>query len=565
MELQLLKRELQARAASRGRSGSPIRPESQGVQGPPDAKLAQIEQKVAGLSASFAALADEMRATSRRVGTASSAGSAGAIAGAHGSSGPSSAGVGHGGTGPGGAGGAGGPVGGAHGETGQGGWGFDNDFSARIADLESKVESLSSGLRLRETGAALDGVPESKMDQVLAAVKEVAVSQVNELGNEVQVQLQAFQQELKIVSQGKPASRGLPSSDLAGPMDAEGILAKAVDAAKQIALEVAGSGGGDGAGIKETIQSACAEATAHHENRIRALEMQSTVQAKPSSPTGDAAAAVRQIKARAEELEGQLSEEVPSGGSSELGAIMGRLAHLEGRLESMGTEIRQVTSASASMKKAADLVNEHETRRIPALESALKEMKESGESGKAELIAELDKRSEARMEAAWRELTGHAQAAAMRAEVLERNLVQRIEKTESTLVSILAELEASKQDDLREEFRRLAQQVTSMLEWLKWRISWLEWATNGEKRSFGRPQVGDRLSGSPGPAPPHTATATAFGQPLSEDIELWAREPGGKTRLRRKPIKLGIMDGTTKPDLPADTVVKSSSLPALKA
>lgn len=68
--------------------------------------------------------------------------------------------------------------------------------------------------------------------------------------------------------------------------------------------------------------------------------------------------------------------------------------------------------------------------------------------------------------------------------------------------------------------------VQKQLEWLTWRISWLEWSTSGKKRSFSRPLV-------PDPSPPFTAAATGFNQVLSEDIELWARE-SGKQRLRRR-------------------------------
>merc|ERR1711953_619076 len=68
------------------------------------------------------------------------------------------------------------------------------------------------------------------------------------------------------------------------------------------------------------------------------------------------------------------------------------------------------------------------------------------------------------------------------------------------------------------------------LEWLNWRISWLEWATNGEKRSFSRPLDAKAVLPSP---PPLTNVAPNFSQPITEDVELWARDSNGRQRLRR--------------------------------
>lgn len=72
-------------------------------------------------------------------------------------------------------------------------------------------------------------------------------------------------------------------------------------------------------------------------------------------------------------------------------------------------------------------------------------------------------------------------------------------------------------------------EVNRKLDWLNWRISWIEWATAGEKRSFSRPLDGKSLP----QLPPSTVTATGFNQPLTEDMDLWVREPGGRQRLRR--------------------------------
>jgi len=140
-------------------------------------------------------------------------------------------------------------------------------------------------------------------------------------------------------------------------------------------------------------------------------------------------------------------------------------------------------------------------------------------------IAELDGRIETRLTAVWNELTQHAKAAALRADALEKQLVARLNSHDDSIKHLTAEV--AKNKDLADQVTALAKQI----EWLNWRISWLEWATGGEKRGFSRPI--DSKAVLP---PPQTVTATAFGQPLSDDVELWARGPDGRQRLRR-PIR----------------------------
>merc|ERR1712193_433511 len=67
--------------------------------------------------------------------------------------------------------------------------------------------------------------------------------------------------------------------------------------------------------------------------------------------------------------------------------------------------------------------------------------------------------------------------------------------------------------------------------WLEWRIAWLEWCVGGVNRGFNRP-VQDNAQGV-GKSTPYTTVSTAFGQPMAEDTELWARV-AGRMRPRRQ-------------------------------
>jgi len=137
-----------------------------------------------------------------------------------------------------------------------------------------------------------------------------------------------------------------------------------------------------------------------------------------------------------------------------------------------------------------------------------------------ETLREIDEKAEARLASVWKELHAHSQAAAVRADEMERALSGRIQVCEAAAEQFKrAEAAAKAMED------KLMRQI----EWLNWRISWLEWATNGEKRGFARPV--DSKAFLP---PPSTSVATAFKQPITEDCELWAREPGGGQRLRRR-------------------------------
>merc|ERR1719229_1750924 len=127
------------------------------------------------------------------------------------------------------------------------------------------------------------------------------------------------------------------------------------------------------------------------------------------------------------------------------------------------------------------------------------------------------------MNMVWKELKDFSETAAKRADQIEAKALKKIEKVENAFNEYLAKKKSQK--ELEEQMKELKK----TFEWLMWRITWLEWATKGEERGFGRP-LDERAVG---PCPTHTNTATAFAQPISEDVELWARS-GSAQRLRRQ-------------------------------
>jgi len=160
------------------------------------------------------------------------------------------------------------------------------------------------------------------------------------------------------------------------------------------------------------------------------------------------------------------------------------------------------------------------------------------------IAAEVQADYEAKLTSMWGELKTHAQAAASRADQLEVRFGSRVAKVEAAVSDALGgslkplpsqQLQAqSPPSGVAEgDTEKSLKEHSRELEWLKWRITWLEWSTKGEERAFGRPLDSKALSQAALLPPAHTAVATAFNQPLAEDVELWARESGGRQRLRR--------------------------------
>lgn len=238
-----------------------------------------------------------------------------------------------------------------------------------------------------------------------------------------------------------------------------------------------------------------------------------------------AAQAVKAVASRVAKLEEQLDSDIaPECTTDEVPAV--RLARLEGRVETLAEE--------------ADALREQ--RRMDAINTVLTEHAGSSPDGLAEFdskihevaddlqglrrvveqklfseedtITELDRRSESRLASVWKELRGLAESAAIHTNNIERNLSLRIEKIEKGSVGA----GASTSTDCR-----FTENMSKQLESLAFRLSWIEWGTSGEKRSFGRPLL-----------QPSSTNKTGFPQIPSDDSEMLAREPSGQMRPRRK-------------------------------
>merc|ERR1712232_1400193 len=72
------------------------------------------------------------------------------------------------------------------------------------------------------------------------------------------------------------------------------------------------------------------------------------------------------------------------------------------------------------------------------------------------------------------------------------------------------------------------QDVAKKLEWMTWRISYLERSKGGEKRGFSRPVEATAA------LPMRPQSAVASPSRPTEDAELWARTSDGRQRLRRQ-------------------------------
>jgi len=195
------------------------------------------------------------------------------------------------------------------------------------------------------------------------------------------------------------------------------------------------------------------------------------------------------------------------------------------RIDKIAAEVRglregRMTELASEIK----LLRENTERRATTEANANKEARREQKEKLDLAIESLDRKSEDRLASVWKELMGHAETAATRADKLERNLFQRMETSEKQIQDII---QKAKDDEGAKKIAELIKQM----EWVNWRISWLEWATNGEKRSFSRPV--DAKSVLPSP-PPSTITAPGFNQPITEDVELWARQTQGQQRLRRR-------------------------------
>jgi hypothetical protein len=235
---------------------------------------------------------------------------------------------------------------------------------------------------------------------------------------------------------------------------------------------------------------------------------------------------------------GVMEPKVQQAGDS-VGALEQQLQHAGASAVAMEQKLQE-TAASA-------VVMEQKLQETAATAAAA--MAATGASAEEKKASE--KKQEERMSAMWSELAGHAEAAAVRADGLERGLMSRIEKIETDTMAMLQEQQGKKKD--------AEMQLKKSMEWVNWRISWLEWATQGEKRSFARSV--DQKAFLPSP-PPNTIAAAGFSQPITEDMELWTRDRNtGKPRLRRElnAPPQGFADASNGPNGPIGTLRGTAS------
>jgi hypothetical protein len=257
------------------------------------------------------------------------------------------------------------------------------------------------------------------------------------------------------------------------------------------------------------------------ENALKAMKDSGGPEIKCRDLVFEGASQEPQIESRDLVVESTTVDEIPAT------VPMDEFNSLSDKVQSMEQRLQQAIAAAASATASAAAV--------PAVD------------GKAE----LEKQMEDRMTAMWKELLTHSKTAEIRADGLEMSLLSRIQKIESSVLTSLQSGGAQKSD--------LKAEMNKSLEWMNWRISWLEWATNGEKRSFGRSVDAKALLPSP---PPQTIAAAAFSQPQTEDMELWARDKkSGQMRLRRdlRPQPQGFADASLGPLGPTATSLKGSA------
>jgi len=205
----------------------------------------------------------------------------------------------------------------------------------------------------------------------------------------------------------------------------------------------------------------------------------------------------------------------------------------DGRMQDLARELQALRDTV--QRKAASSTSPAAARQAEKMKNSLTE----------NAINELDRRNEERLAQAWTEIKDHSEAVNARTDQLEQSLRIRVDKVEKSITNFLAVSPPGR----RVEQSAKPSDYNRQIEWLNWRISWLEWATGGEKRSFARPLDEKLLS-----PPPATPAAVGFAQPMTEDAELWARDNTGKTRLRRKITQPPRTSDGTRPGLAQDAV-----------
>jgi tetrahydromethanopterin S-methyltransferase subunit B len=473
-------------------------------------------------------------------------------------------------------------------------------LSERLTQAETSLASLQGSRSVMtadlELPAALQELPRhaDNSDELVNAVEassqasQEALAKVNALADELREQggLQELRNRLEALQQVITNDRDVcaEAGSKVAPCEAvpasEQASSKELDAISALALRIDAL---EASSIGQTTVDMCSArpfVTLEEQPDSRAAasspldEIEARVGRLASKDATDAVAeggattvieAVDRVREKANQLAQQLDDDVSSGERP----IHGRVASLEGRIESMAEQLESFmrqhrTSLTAGLaapqtsagpaapslvlppsppsKPAPSPSNaqfESKLQKVTAeleklkgaignLQSQVQQQIANAPTLTGKAIDELDKRTETRLTTVWAELIQHTQSAATRADALERGLVERFERQESSLKNVVKQLDGNKKDG------GSIGHLQKQLEWIVWRVTWLEWATGGEQRSFGRPLDHKALQ-----PPPGTVSATAFQQPITEDVELWARDPRtlGPQRLRRAPVK----------------------------
>eukprot|EP00930_Biecheleria_cincta_P034547 TRINITY_DN23867_c0_g2_i2.p1 TRINITY_DN23867_c0_g2~~TRINITY_DN23867_c0_g2_i2.p1 ORF type:complete len:1087 (+),score=288.93 TRINITY_DN23867_c0_g2_i2:228-3488(+) len=407
--------------------------------------------------------------------------------------------------------------------------------AARAADLDRAIQGpgvgqvLSSGKDLQQASPPFEtgtGPVESATSPQVAS----AVEAVTQRTAKMEKKIDALGKELKQLKQTPSSKQSYAERQSPG----QGI--ESLDAQREAVASIAARAAELEDQLDEHLDADEAEETSA--GRLAVLEGK-------VAALGDAMDSMRQ-RVRETILHGSLADAGSGSAAADAGAGSAGTTMTAADKEELHAAVASAAAAQASAKEQTEALKA-QTEQLASLASKLKSLEEGRltEVGSQlqslrdivsavqkkqeepikvpeETLREIDEKAEARLASVWKELHAHSEAAAIRADEMEKALSGRIEVCEAAAEKFKrAEAEAKAMED----------KLTKQIEWLNWRISWLEWATNGEKRGFARPVDSKAVLPLP---PPSTSVATAFKQPITEDCELWAREPGGNQRLRRR-------------------------------
>jgi len=420
-----------------------------------------------------------------------------------------------------------------------------------LKDMEEFLQEVKNVLQ--GLGQLQEAVSDEDDDDVreMKASFENFVKDMDELNKSVE----DLQQDFTKACQAVPPSVGLPAGgapqeallgELASRVDAQlDVLQRKISTLEQLAERRPQSSGSQNGGGQVGIPTNILEGLQHELESAKArIELQLG----------------QELDAKTAALERRLAETVassPNPWGSVVEALEGRVLEVEATVGALRSAVESGEAAAESRDAArtsreivfdevappeCEIVSPEQFRTLsekvelldPQLRQAMSTADQAvsaahevaaaaaaaaSEAAKQKTLAE--RQQEARLNSMWSELSAVTEAGAVRGDAVEKNLMTRIETIESSVVNMNTDL---KKADQSLEYKK-------SMEWMNWRISWLEWATGGEKRSFARPIDSKAVFPSP---PPATIAAACFSQPITEDVELWARDrKTGQQRLRR--------------------------------